>query len=742
MRGHMKIFSAGFFAVAAMATGFAGPIWLDVGKKNEELWKNGLACEQIIDELEKLRTEAPYATNLQSRVAIDRCIVMRCRRPGWGGLKRWNVSLEHRIPAVVRRLLSDGEVGYGEKVEFAGYLSEYLSGEKDFEGAEAVLREVLDVADKKMPQAEVRALMALADVYRWQDRFEDAWKVLDTAVEKLSVSLAVVNKAFVLAAADGNLARAEKLAERIANVGMRLGCYVEAGQRTDKAVKLALDFVLDSKNDINSRATVALTWFAEECSPERADAYAALRSADKAKLSLASVLAKPLNRLYWHADWAGVVEFFEVFKGAQYLDAPRLQRMYVISLVMCGRRDDAIKVLESRLADKTLKPLDRVKFEVTQALLAGRDSEEVVKAAKLSRKDEITALATAARQALTFGLNEPVERLAARHASYFVDFPQRTLKVLHVKTPVESIADWRAVREKLDRQFCDRPFGADLDALETDVASGRQKVETTDLDSVDVRAEISAISDVNGLHIYRYVRDPNARAVQGGFAGGMGAEIYFAPGKYEPYLCFWADARTGIDGAFQTTYNYSEHRRVDISGVKDKNAFRCETLFTDKDYVQHFFFAWDSFYQKLPTDGTKWRFECIAFGPKGPFTLGGSENVHNSSKWCDLEFRLDQADIVAIRRAMLARAVKGWNKVGHLERFDMWADTEIGDPEFYEAVLKPIEAELKGYAKEVRQDMSDEDVNRVFEKALKRWMGISHEIDELRRVWLLEKAGR
>ena len=102
-------------------------------------------------------------------------------------------------------------------------------------------------------------------------------------------------------------------------------------------------------------------------------------------------------------------------------------------------------------------------------------------------------------------------------------------------------------------------------------------------------------------------------------------------------------------------------------------------------------------------------------------------------------FELKPEDVTAIRRAVICRTVKDWSKLGYFDRFEKWADPELGDPAFYEEVLKPIEQELKGYAGEVKADMSDADVNRVYEKACVRWVGISHEIDRLRREWLMER---
>lgn len=737
-----QIAFVGLLTVAVLSPAFAAekplPPWKIAMKLDDELGRKKCMFEQIIDELEKLRAEAPCSTDAYARAYIDSRIVLRCRRPSWINLKQWTLELEKRIPRVVRRDLDDPAVSSQQKVELAGYLAEYLAGEKDFKGAESVLRTTLAAVGEKERKALAAGHLALSDVYRWQDRFDEAWGEIDKAAE-FDVE-ASIGKAFSLANGDGSIARAEKLAEKIEDVSKRLAVYERIKKQTEESRKLALAFVLDGKNDLSRRCAVALGWFGTEKTPEHAAAFSALNGVDKKAARLTYEVNSPINQLYAHADWAAVLEIFETFDGVKFLADPRLQRLRILCLALSGRKNEALAALDLNLTNAAFKPVDKVKFEVTKALLTGGDAEKAIAAAKFERKDEVAVTLTAARQALMLGLNDAAERLSAKHSTFFVDFPQRTLKVAWSKTPIDSVGDWRKISDTLDRQLCDRKWGANLDALETDVASGRKTVEKTALDSKDVEVEVSSVCDVKGLHIFLRVQDPKARAVEEGFAGGVGMEMYFAPGKYEPYICFGADPRLGVESAFQTRYTNARHRRIDVAGVRDRRAFRSETIFSDEDYVQHLFFAWDMFYQKLPKDGSKWRFECLAFLPKGVFSFGGSANVHNSSKWCDLEFALDDAAITAIRRRLVCRHVKSWNKVGSLERFDKWADAEIGDPEFYEKVLKPVEDELKGYAQMVKVDMTDKDVNLVYEKGLVRWLGISHEIDDLRREWLLEKT--
>ena len=710
--------------------------------KARKLGNKNSTYAQIVKAYEEFRNSEECVTNGHFRAGVDLLAVDACRCPPWTQLRRWDPRLRQRIPAIVQRDLDDAAVPFDDKASLAAKLAEYYAGESCYGEAEATIRKVMALKCAHKPPADYRLWIALANVYRWQDRFEDAWKAFEKAAEFNPGDAA--RAASALAKVDGHYERVDAIADRIKDVGSRLSTLRACSRNTDAARKLALEYVRDRKARPDSRFVAYADWFLFDRSAEGRQALEAIRDIDRTKASCGwSVVAwnGQLVQRYSRGDWEKVEEIFTIFGGAKDLATPQRQRMRIFALAADGKREKALEVIATNLVSTALKPMDRAKLEISRALLTGGDVEKVIAAADVEQKDRLELTLTAARQALVWGYGDVAERLSAKYVSNFVDFPQRTMKVAYSKTPIESIADWRKLRGGLDRQLCDRKFGFNLDDLVTDVATGRKAVEKTEHDSQDVQMEISAVCDTKGLHLFLCVEDPNARLVESGFAGGMGNELYFAAGKYEPYICFGTNPRTGVDFCFQTSYDSKSHRRVFLKGPENR-VNRFDSSFTDTDYVQHIFLAWDSFYLKMPQNGTKWRFECIAFGPKGTFSLGGSEGMHNSSKWCDLEFQLAKDDVTAIRRAMLYRHAKGWANVGRLDRFDKWADVEIGDPEFYNEVLKPLEAELKGYAKEVKPDMSDADVNRVFEKALPRWMGLSHEIDELRREWLVERNCR
>ena len=278
-----------------------------------------------------------------------------------------------------------------------------------------------------------------------------------------------------------------------------------------------------------------------------------------------------------------------------------------------------------------------------------------------------------------------------------------------------------------------------MEDLVTDVATGRSPVEESALDSGDARMEVSAACDRNGFHLFLRVEDPNARAVENGFAGGMKTEMYFAPGADRPYACFGTSPRGGIDFVFHSQYDNLDYGRIDFSGLVRRGWFRTETQFTDEDYVQHLFFAWENFYRELPKGGTAWRFDCISWTPKGGYTWAGSQGAHSCMAWGDLVFSLTPKQLTSIRRGLLCRTQGNWRKTGRLDVFAKWADAEIGDPDFSATELVPLEKELSDAMSGVTPEMSDGEVNRIFEAALVKCRSLKHEIDALRKRWLQRK---
>ena len=71
--------------------------------------------------------------------------------------------------------------------------------------------------------------------------------------------------------------------------------------------------------------------------------------------------------------------------------------------------------------------------------------------------------------------------------------------------------------------------------------------------------------------------------------------------------------------------------------------------------------------------------------------------------------------------------------------FAYWQDEELGDPAFYEAVLKPLRERLDKGLEKVKVEMSDEDVADVAQNYLQQWRDLRFTVDRLRAAYVKEK---
>jgi hypothetical protein len=702
--------------------------------------KANASYRDIVEFLEGRVASDDARTNAALRVHIDRKILSFCATPGWTRLGRWDKEWsDGRVPAVCEREISAADCPPGEKIEFLRALARLQAGARDYAASLATAEKATALEGLK-PGDLFKAHCLVADAFRWADRYEDAKAAYRRAAAfssgeaaKALANLAVdwCNDADIVAAWKG-----------LDDPYPRLSWYCASG-RAEESADDAFAYVSDANNPAPRRREILIRYFGADKSERGDRAREIARGLDYAGFVDGKVVGE-FSNVYRFGDWALFAKIAEAFPTLPWFQDPGRYRGYLFSLVATGRGGEVAKKADEFLAKDaasqkpSVKPFDRVRFEMLKALAEGKDLIPVAKAANLDIKEYAQALQIAAQWTLNLQRNEECERYSAAYRALFKEAPERRYAVKYFDSPVSSIAAWRGVADSLEKSYVDVKMCGELDSLETDVATGRTEIEKTALDSKDARMEVSSFCDVEGLKIVMRVADANARAVENGFAGGIGTECYFAPGAGEPYICFSSSPKEGIGFVFYTAYSSAYAQRVEYDDARSPFSLRQETAFTDGDYVLMVTLPWSAFYQKLPAaSGTEWRFECLADG----HSWGGSQGVHESSSWGRLVFDLKPDELAAIRRRLVYDTCKAWSRSGHgaLSAFDRWGDPVVGDPEFYEECLKPLEAELKAQAAKVKPDMSDDEVNEVYEKGAKVWIGLDHEIDALRREWLLGK---
>ena len=202
--------------------------------------------------------------------------------------------------------------------------------------------------------------------------------------------------------------------------------------------------------------------------------------------------------VYRFGDWALFAKIAESFRGLAWFRDPGRYRGYLFSLVATGRGGEVARKADEFFANDaasqkpSVKPFDRVRFEMLKALAEGKDLVPVAKAAKLDIKEYAQALQIAAQWALNLQRNDECERYSAAYRALFKEAPERRYAVKYFDSPVSSIAAWRGVADSLEKSYVDVKMCGELDSLETDVATGRTEIEKTALDSKDARMEVSS----------------------------------------------------------------------------------------------------------------------------------------------------------------------------------------------------------------------------------------------------------
>ena len=726
------------FAIACAFSAQAANPRKAIDAEVDGLVKKGAKYREIVEALERLLAGDDVRTNAMLRVHIDRRILSFCDTPVWTRLGRWDKKWsEGHIPVVCEREISAADCPNGDKIHFLRFLARRQAGEKDYASSIATAEKALSLGGLK-PGELFRAHCLVADAFKWADRYDDAKAAYRKGAAYNAVEAA---KALASLAVDyGNEADVDAAWEGVDDPYPRLVWFCDHAPA--KTAEEAFKYVADAGNPVRSRRDVLMRYFATDKSERGRRAREIARGFDYTGFSCGSLPGR-LGNVYRFGDWAFFAELAESFPNLGWFQDQARYRGYLFSLVATGRGGEVPRLVDAFLAKDDAKakpaiaPFDQLRFEMIRALAEGRDMVPVAKAANLGAKEYARALRIAAQWCLNLRRNEECERYAAAYRALIKEPPARRYTVRFMDRPANSIAVWRGIADSLEKSYVDVKMCGDLDNLDTDVATGRTAIEKTALDSRDARMEVTAFCDVYGIKIAMRVVDPNARAVECGFAGGIGTECYFAAGRDEPYICFGSSPREGLGFVFYTSYSSAGYRRVEFDDAKSPYALRQETEFTDGDYVFMISLPWRAFYQRLPSDGTEWRFECLADG----YSWGGSQGVHESSSWGSLVFALTPAQLSAIRRRLVYDTYKTWNKSGHgsLSAFNRWGDPVIGDPAFYAAALKPLEDGLKAQAAKVKADMSDAEVDEVYEKGAKVWIGLEREIDALRRKWLLEK---
>ena len=237
-------------------------------------------------------------------------------------------------------------------------------------------------------------------------------------------------------------------------------------------------------------------------------------------------------------------------------------------------------------------------------------------------------------------------------------------------------------------------------------------------------------ADARGWHIYVHSQNDQVEQLLAGLAPGGSLEMYFAPGKGEAYYQCLLNLPSG-----KTSYIWwmspSRHFRKMDDYCKTEVAPVADGL------GAYIFLSWDLVYDKLPKEGDLWPFGLVDFGPNGAFSWGSGQ-VHELNKFGRIKFAGIEKSLPAIKRGIVTRAFGSYKKSSNAAT-TLWNDEVKGDLNFYNQKLLPQVEKLNELGKLVSPEMSQADVDMLFEKAVPSWMEFDYLVSELRSDFIRNK---
>ena len=741
--GLMSLVLVSSASAAAKAPAFNAAA--EVRKYAGELEKEKLSFADRIDRMWKFLEECPeFATNRVNRLEGYAQISRWCTAPWWLPLKQWDWDLMDRhYPKLMPLVLESDDFPPQSYALFVGHNARFLCNHEKYDEAIAMVKAQLERRLPKLKSGRDRAELkkTLVSALEWSDRFDEALAVVREIVKNEPSALV-----YAIEFAQRN--DREDLEKEFAAAMSDDACFSHYGRWVGgrfvtyppEIADRAAACVLDSSKPLKTRALAYGRFLASEKTPRGAKCLAAMRAVPAADLAKAGldVWGAAANE-YASGDFRRCVELVDLmlYRGGKFSVAHK--RIYVIALANVGEKEKAARLCDEYGAEKDVKDGDRLRFKFFAAMMRGESVAKILDGCALGVKEQSEIVRSAGRAAQMMGLPACAQELAGAYSKYFTAKPERSLAVRFAEKPIRCIADWRAIRETLPKGVCDLPFGADVEALVTDVNTQRTIVEKGEGDNLAAQMEVSFVCDRAALHLFLRVADKDARKVEHGFTNGIGTEMYFAPGENQPYLCFGASPTKGLDFAMDTLYESRHVRRYE-------GKIKSEVDFSEDDYVIHFTFPWANLFDKLPKPGDYYKFDCIAWAPGGAKTWAGMRGIHHASDWGHLVFDLTPAQLTEIRRELILSSYKKWRtvtipgtKARAMDITEKWDDAMIGARAFYAKCLKPFLDAADADAKRVTPEMDDAAVNEIFERSLGKWVGLRHEIDALRKQYLLDE---
>lgn len=659
-------------------------------------------------------------------------------------------------PATLEQIATDPAASNRARIDALGKLADQqiaMEAGKDLHAmdlstAHATLQRALALPDLQ-PAEQAAALQLIAKLYERQDDFSNARATYER-IQSLAVPDAT--KTLVgrsIADTYASEGKPEKAIAIYREHGLDLvPLYQKLGD--DAARRAACEKVLSDPASTDAQRWTAFTrlpcwdW----------------KHADRAELCkavdtyLPSLLEKDPNRVLHlkrkFEESIGKEAEFVLWGAPLLLQAPKLsdadyakiREAQVGASASLKKLDEAVALAREVSADARVSPATRGWAGLVAIALGGKADQlsGAVEGLQLDPKGQAEQMLRAARTAVSAGKDDAARRLQSIYDAKWPKPARAEITCRFVERAPFDVGSWLSSPLLKDGKRIDRPYGDNLKfLLETDSAmTGRNTSADNGAGpgAAAERTDLHLAADAEGLHLFIRSHDTRAAEVAAGLVSGGALEMYLAPGPHQAYYTFLAELpKAHVDPkAFITMYDNPMFRLPST----EEGTFRTQTEPVDGGFGTYLFLSWELFYDKLPSEGSKWQFEAIRWTRNGGFTFGGSESVHNRSSFGDVVFAgLSDEQLTKVQRRIVLRALAKYREAKRpTGTVGQWADPVLGDPAFHERHVAPLLKELDAYALSVKADLPADDVKRLFEQAVPAWMELPHRVAALRASYL------
>ncbi len=311
--------------------------------------------------LEALKETAPYATNAQYRILVDRQILSWCRLNYWANIGRYDAAYcNAKLAELCKSVIADPALSPAQKETFVSAIIDERASNDDFAGAERAAREQIARAEALDPpdsKAAAGAWLLLSDAFALQEREADMVAAIERAraADPFRGTREGSDRALSFGGLDETVGHWWREIDRPYEEAL---FFAEKG-RLAAGRKVAYDYVICPTNALRGRIDILQRYFFADNEP---DARAARQAVGKEKGQAFFNWrgGGALEAAFKRGNYQLVADIFDDLSAVavpQKFASPSSTRIRIAALGALGRHDVASAMARGQISDTDTSPL-------------------------------------------------------------------------------------------------------------------------------------------------------------------------------------------------------------------------------------------------------------------------------------------------------------------------------------------------------------------------------------------------